>query len=79
MINITSVDEAGIEMEFIKTMEHQLNCNLSIHTDEAQDMGMKFGENEEPTGRMGLLKVLCICALYSNIFIRRNYTKRFPH
>lgn len=72
-INITSVDEAGIEMEFIKTMEYQLNCNLSIHIDEAQDMGLKFGENEEHTGRMRLLKV-CMRFIYE-LFIRRNHTR----
>lgn len=72
-INITSVDEAGIEMEFIKTMEYQLNCNLSIHIDEAQDMGLKFGENEEHTGRMRLLKV-CMRFIYEQ-FIRRNHTR----
>lgn len=58
VINTTStIDEQGIEMEFIKTMEYQLNCNLSIDTDEEQDMGLRYGENEEHTGRMGLLKV----------------------
>lgn len=57
VINISSVDEAGIEVEFIKIMELQLNCNLSIYIDGDQDMGLKFGENDEPTGRMGRLKV----------------------
>lgn len=57
VINIASVDEAGIEVEFIKTMEYQMNCKLSMHIDDAEDMGLKFGDNEEPTGRMGLLKV----------------------
>lgn len=65
VINITSVDEAGIEMEFIKAMESHLNCNLSVHIDEELDMGLKFDENEEPTGRMGLLKVY---AIYMNIY-----------
>lgn len=53
MINITSVDEAGIEVEFIKILEYQLNCNLSVHVDVDEDMSLSFSENEEPTGRMG--------------------------
>lgn len=32
VINIASVDEAGIEVEFIKTMEYQMNCNISVHS-----------------------------------------------
>lgn len=60
-VSTSNFDGAGIEMEFIKAMAHQLNCNLTIHKDEDEDMGLKIGENEEPTGRMGLVKV------YNNI------------
>lgn len=73
VINISSVDDAGIEMEFIKTMEHQLNCNLSVHADDGLEMGLKFCENEDLTRRMRLLKVY---AFYMNIPSTKSYT--FP-
>lgn len=57
VIRLSSIEEAGIEVEFIKTLEKQLNSVITVDHDNTEDMGLKYGDEEEPTLRLGRLKV----------------------
>lgn len=55
--DLSSINEAGIEVDFIMALQKQIRCNISFLPGSMADLGFNPRENGENFGRIAMLKV----------------------